>query len=69
MDIPDFLKEHAAYRANVMLVCVCECETVCVCVKSLMHVYDVCPSWAGQTHKGWDGGGYCRVYKKINERE
>lgn len=24
MDIPDFL-EHAAYRANVMLVCVCVC--------------------------------------------
>lgn len=29
MDIPDFL-EHAAYRANVMLVCVCGCMRVCV---------------------------------------
>ena len=31
MDIPDFLK-HAAYRANVMLVCMCVCVCVCVCV-------------------------------------
>lgn len=37
MDIPDFLKEHAAYRANVMLVCVCECETVCVCVCQIFN--------------------------------
>lgn len=41
MDIPDFLKEHAAYRANVMLVCmnvglrVCQIFNACICLSKL----------------------------------
>lgn len=46
--------------------CVSECQTVCVS-NFLMHVYDVCPSWAGQAQKGWGGGGYYRVYKEMKE--
>lgn len=48
INIPNFLKERAPYHANVM------CVTVRVCVLFLKtHIY-VCPSWAGQTRKGWD---------------
>lgn len=40
-----------------LCVCVCVCVRQYVCVIILMHVYNVCPSWAGQINNGWNGGG------------